>query len=279
MLGTFEKARAVLDLYTTEHPEWGVTEAARRLGIPVSSTHLLMSSLTQMGLLHRTVAGRYRLGFKLLALSQVLLSNTPWREVAGEVMQNFFGHLGETLYLAAFDGGQIVNVAKFAGRHADSIQLAKLGAVLPAGHGAASRVLLAHRPWELVRQVLMDPKLPDPLPAELLDAAAAELEQVRLNGEATCQSAAGSSWSVAAPVFNHNGEVIAAVGFIVPADRSPERREALRMAVREAGQRISHRIGYTEVTAEERRLVWLSVRGQDRLQLNPRRGRGRGSRR
>ena len=130
MLGTFEKARSVLDLYTTEHPEWGVTEAARQLGMPTSSTHVLLSSLAHMGLLHRTVAGRYRLGFKLLALSQVLLANTPWREVAQEEMRELFHQYGETVSLSAFDGGQIVNVAKFDGRWPDTPFLAPLPLVI-----------------------------------------------------------------------------------------------------------------------------------------------------
>lgn len=276
MLGTFEKARSVLDLYTTDHPEWGVTETARQLGTPISSTHVLMSSLAHIGLLHRTVAGRYRLGFKLLALSQVLLSNTPWREVAQEEMASLFRQYGETLYLAAFDGGQIVNVAKFDGRYLDSVQVAKVGALLPAYQDAGSRLLLAHRPWPLVQQILTHPKSSDAFSPERLERVLTELEQMRVDGVASVEGGTESKpdWSVAAPVFNHNGEVIASVSFAVPGSRTEERRDVLRVAVQQLGQQISYRIGYVEHTPEERRLVWLSVRGQDRLQSGPRRDRG-----
>lgn len=273
MLGTFEKARAVLDLYTTDHPEWGVTEVARTLGMPTSSTHVLMSSLTQMGLLHRTVAGRYRLGFKLLALSQVLLFNTPWREVAEEEMALLFTQFGETLSLAAFDGGQIVTVAKLDGRYPDSVHMPEVGAVLPAYHGASGRMLLAHRPWPVVRSVLNDPKASG-LDADEVQSAVLILETVLHDDLATFEDSVKQVWSVAAPVRNHNGEVIVAVASTVPATYSQERREALRSAVQEAGQRISYRIGYSEGSPQEHRLVWMSVGGQDRLQARPRRARG-----
>src|SRR6478672_7500426 len=178
MLGTFEKARRVLDLYSTRYPEWGVTEVARRLEIPASSAHLLMTSLTHMGLLHRTVAGRYRLGFKLLALSQILLSNTPWRDVSREVLSAASQRHAEALHLAAFDGGQVVVVARFAGQYADSVILPDVGAVLPALESASGRLLLAHRPWNVVKRVLTEAALP----ADRAEEALRVLEQVLQDG-------------------------------------------------------------------------------------------------
>ncbi|MFC5848809.1 IclR family transcriptional regulator [Deinococcus petrolearius] len=273
MLGTFEKARAVLDLYTTEHPEWGVTEVARTLGMPTSSTHVLMASLTQMGLLHRTVAGRYRLGFKLLALSQVLLSNTPWREVAEEEMAALFARYGETLSLVAFDGGQIVTVAKFDGRRPGSLRMPNVGSVLPTYQGASGRLLLAHRPWPVVRHVLNDPRVSG-LSAGGVPEALRTLEQVLREGAATYEDA--GAWSVAAPVRNHNGEVIAALGFSVPLERGPEQRLALLQAVLTTGARISGRIGHVPGLPDDDRMVWMSVGGQERLRTAPRRGRRQG---
>ncbi|MFC4456695.1 IclR family transcriptional regulator [Deinococcus sonorensis] len=266
MLGVFEKARAVLDLYTTAHPEWGVTEVARQLGFPPSSAHVLMTSLTQMGLLHRTVAGRYRLGFKLLALSQVLLSNTPWRDVARDEMTTLGQGCGEALLLAAFDGGQLVTVATIEGRHPDSPPLPQVGAVLPPYPSASAALLLAHRPWSVVRRALQGDGA-ERTPAEL-DAALLDLERVVQDGLASSLDA--QMWSVAAPVRNHNGEVIAALSVHVPATRTVERRMALQRALEDASQRLSARIGHVDRAPEER-LFWTSVQGQERLQRPSRR--------
>lgn len=271
MLGTFEKARAVLDLYSTEHPEWGVSEVARRLHMPTSSAHVLLASLAQMGLLHRTPAGRYRLGFGLLALSQVLLANTPWREVAQEAMAGLSRAFGETVHLAAFDGGQIVNVARLEGRPG-SVRVPRVGAVLPAHASASGKVLLAHRPWEVTRTVLAagmerytDRTLPTP------EAFAGELERVRAQGYALeLGERHPEVCALAAPVRNHNGEVIAAVGFSLPAARFQGWETPLREALVQACAEVSARIGYHADLRGAPGLVWTSVQGRDELRPAPR---------
>ncbi|GHF45371.1 DNA-binding IclR family transcriptional regulator [Deinococcus metalli] len=265
MLGTFEKARRVLDLYSTRYPEWGVTEVARRLEIPASSAHLLMTSLTHMGLLHRTVAGRYRLGFKLLALSQILLSNTPWRDVSREVLSAAAQRHAEALHVAAFDGGQVVVVARGAGPYADSVILPDVGAVLPALESASGRLLLAHRPWNVVKRVLMEADLKEGRAEETLQA----LEQVLQDGYSVYD--AGPSWSAAAGVRNHNGEVIAAVCVSVPVARHAEQRAALPQIVLGIGHEISERLGFFSAAGAEDQAVWTSVQGEERLTVRPRR--------
>lgn len=273
MLGTLEKARAVLDLYTTERPEWGVSEVARQLGMPTSSAHALLASLAGMGFLHRTLAGRYRLGFGLLALTQVLLENTPWREVAQEEMARLAQTCGETLHLAAFDGGQIVQVAGVPGRLPGSVRLPRVGTVLPAHTSASGRVLLAGRPREAVEAVLGaagGPRL-------TWDELEAELDRVRTDGSAREVSAdIPGVCSLAAPVRNHNGEVIAAVAFSVPADRLHDQEGHLRTALVRTCAEVSLRIGYHPELSGNGPLVWTSVRGREELHPAPRRsGSGR----
>ncbi|WP_216324251.1 IclR family transcriptional regulator [Deinococcus aestuarii] len=273
MLGTFEKARAVLDLYSTEHPEWGVSEVARRLGMPTSSAHTLLASLAGMGLLHRTLAGRYRLGFKLLALSQILLANTPWREVAREEMARLAALFGETVHLAAFDGGQIVKVAQVEGRLPDSARGGRVGAVLAAHASASGKVLLAHRPWEVVETVLGAAGM-ERFTGQTLHtpgALAQELAQIRARGWAAevGERRAGVG-SLAAPVRNHNGEVIAAMSLSVPETRFREREALWRDAVVGACEDLSVRLGYQAGTSGSGPLLWMSVQGRDELRPAPR---------
>ncbi len=110
-LGTLERAARILDLFTPARSEWGASEVARALQLPTSSAHLTLSSLARTGLLHRTVAGRHRLGFKLLSLYQTLLTNTPWRDVAQDEMAALARRCGESVGLKAFDGGQLVHMS------------------------------------------------------------------------------------------------------------------------------------------------------------------------
>ena len=66
MSQTMKKAMWVLDLFSLERPEWGVSEAAKALGFPKSTTSELMSDLADQRLLSRSMKGKYRLGWCLV---------------------------------------------------------------------------------------------------------------------------------------------------------------------------------------------------------------------
>ena len=274
MLGTLEKAQRVLDLYSPARPEWGVGEVARECGWPPSSTHLLLSSLAHTGLLHRTVAGRYRLGFKLHRLSQILLHNTPWREVVAGELRALCAQTGETTYAAALDGAHLVTVAAFQGAHRHALAPAQLSEEPPLHASATGKVLLAFRTaWghPLPR------RLPRLTPHTITTRAAlsAELDEVRARGVAfSLEEAALEVCSVAAPVHNHNGEVIAAVCLISPAEHFGAARVGFGAAVRLSAARTDEQLGYQPGLQRGSGLISISSGGVDALRARPRRGGG-----
>ena len=246
-LGTLEKAARVLDLFTPAQPEWGVSEVARALQLPTSSAHLTLSSLARTGLLHRTLAGRYRLGFRLLSLCQTLLTNTPWRDVAQDEMAALARRCGESVGLTAFDGGQLVHVAGSAGRLAVGRPERRAGEILPAHASAGGKVMLASRPWKAVRSLVEEQGLPRYTENTItaLDELEGELGRVRRRGYA---HDIAEVWpevcGVAAPVRNHNGEVIAALGIEASSERFRDRQKDLLDQVLSSAAEISARIGY-----------------------------------
>src|ERR1700751_4845932 len=127
MLGTVLNAGRVLDLFTSETPERGVTEVAEALGIPKSRAHALMSSLAHVGLLRRTAEGRYRLGWRVLALGRILTETTEFRAEARRAMEELSGRFGETVHLATLDDGVVVYVDKIEGTRAVRIAVSAVG--------------------------------------------------------------------------------------------------------------------------------------------------------
>ena len=87
MLNTVLKAGQVLELFDRANPEWGVSEVAASLDIPKSSAHALLSTLAEISLLRHTETGRYRLGWGLFSLSQMLLDTTEFRREAQREME------------------------------------------------------------------------------------------------------------------------------------------------------------------------------------------------
>lgn len=248
MLGTLTKAQQVLDLYTTTQPEWGVTEVARALDLPPSSVHLLMASLAEMGLLHRTLAGRYRLGFKLLKLSQVLLANTPWRDVLILQMQHLSQELGETTHAVALDGAHLITVGAAQGRLAGAIWPALISEELPLHASAAGKVMLAFRAGQSLSQ-----------PRNLL----AELAKIRQDGLAwNLGERGGQIHALAAPIYNHSGEVIAALSVLTPPQRFQTQREVYARALGRTARQVSEQLDWVSSGSQ---MVWVSVQGTETL--------------
>src|SRR5919107_5652912 len=147
MARNIRKAMKVLDLFSLERPEWGVSEVARALGLPKSTTSELMSSLADQRLLSRIVKGRYRLGWWLFELSQTLLDTTEFRTEARSVMEELVRCWRETMHLAVLDDAQAVYVEKLQPTPAVKIKISRAGARLPAHCSGVGKVLLAHCEW------------------------------------------------------------------------------------------------------------------------------------
>jgi IclR family transcriptional regulator, KDG regulon repressor len=95
MSKSIRKALQIINLFSLERSEWGVSEAARALGLPKSTTSELMSELTNWRLLRRASGrGRYRLGWRLFELSQTLLDTTEFRNQARRVMKELVMNWG-----------------------------------------------------------------------------------------------------------------------------------------------------------------------------------------
>lgn len=273
MLGTFQKASLILDLFTPARPEWGVSEVARTLHLPPSSTHLLLTSLTGLGVLHRTATGRYRLGFRLLHLTRILLENTPWRDIARREMQLLREQTGETCILSALDGGQVIRVEALPGHLAHSVPPLTLGHTPPLHATASGKILAAYRPDEVHLTPPFTPYTPNTLtdPEEL----ASELRGVQERGLAfSIGELRPGICSVAAPVHNHNGEVIAALSLSAPQHRFETRKTELIQAATTCAARISGQIGHAP--HDDQPLHWASVAGREELRpARKRKNRGR----
>lgn len=246
MSQTMKKAMRVLDLFSLERPEWGVSEAAKALGLPKSTASELMSSLAHQRLLSRAAKGRYRLGWRLFELSQTLLDTTEFRVEARRVMEELVGCWGETVHLAVLDGVQAVYVEKLQPTPAVKILVSRTGARLPAHCSGVGKVLLAHARWEHVAAQFEDQGMPELTPSTIttLDVLAEELERVRERGYAyDHEETLVGLCCVAAPVYGSGGEAIAAISLSVPAFRFHPDEEKYTAAILDAARRISQGAG------------------------------------
>ncbi len=258
MLQTVQKAAEVLNLFSTEHPEWGISELAKTLTFPKSSTSALVSTMAEQGLLRRTSGGRYKLGWRVVALSQVLLSTTDFRLEARPVMEALIARFGETVHLATLEKGQIIYVDKLQGTRAVQVSVTGVGYRLPAHCSGVGKVILAERPWDEVQQILSKRGMPAVTSKTIttLEAFKAELARVALQGYAyDIEEAVEELCCVAAPIRDHSGEIVAALSLSVPAYRFQQAREQYRLAIVGATKQISESLGYIPAKCVKKKSV------------------------
>jgi IclR family KDG regulon transcriptional repressor len=244
LLGTVGKACRVLDLFTGEDPEWGVTDTALALQVPRSSAHDLLDTLAQTGLLRRVAGNRYRLGLKLLTLCNAALDSLAVRVQARPVMECLAQKLKATVHLATLDGTEVVYLDKVTADGAPRIALSGVGRRLPLHCTAVGKALLAHQSPGTIGQALdrLELEPVTDLTINSVDALRFELAGARRQGVAHDRE--GSVLGVcchAAPI-TEAGRATAAISLSVPAAIEPQLGERYDEIVRAAAVKISHRL-------------------------------------
>jgi DNA-binding IclR family transcriptional regulator len=246
-----ERAIAILQSFSLEKPERGVGELSRELGLHKSTVSRLMTTLERHGLLSRNPeTQRYRLGMGLIGLAARVISHMDVREVARPLLRKLADDCQESANLVVLDSGQVVNLEQFVSPSRQVKNIGRVGRRMHPHCTAAGKVLLAHLPPDQLAQFL-----PDTLPRftahtittpELLRR---ELARVREQGYAISQEELEEGLNaIAAPVSDHTGLVIAAVGIAGPAYRvTPERFFEIAVQLQEVAQQISKRLGHRQM--------------------------------
>ena len=238
-----QRALSVLDCFSRSNPVLTLSEIARILGRPISSTHRQLRELTDWGALERDERGRYRIGLHLWEVGSLAPRSTDLRHAALPFLEDLYEVTHENVQLAVLDGDEVVYVERIFSHRATPI-IAGPGVRLPALVTGVGRVLLAHARIDLINDTLRTP-VPRLTPHTVVDPAELrrELAKVRRAGYAISDRQVELvSTSVAAPIHRTGGsEAVAALSIIIPAREKSARRYV--PAVLTAARGISRALG------------------------------------
>ena len=95
----------ILNCFSIEEPVHNLTAISKRLGLPKSTSHRLLTTLVSQGFLMRDVHGRgYQLGYQLLHWGMVAQAALDLRTEALPIMRQLSRSVGETAILTVRDG-------------------------------------------------------------------------------------------------------------------------------------------------------------------------------
>lgn len=241
-----ERAVAILNAFSADEPELRVSELADRLGLHKSTVHRFLVNLENAGLVERTPRTGYRLGLHLFELGNLVLRRMDLWDEALPFLETLVTDTGETGHLAVLDGGEAIYVERVEARRALRVPSA-VGRGYPAHATNLGKVLLAHIDPAEVDALIEERGLPAFTSNTITDASQlrAELAAIRDRGYAVDNEEYDEGLRcIGAPVWDHNGRVVAAVGIGGPVTRiTPVRIEELAEMVIAAARGLSRRLG------------------------------------
>lgn len=244
---SIERSIAILRSFTEVEPELRVTELAQRLDLHKSTVSRILATLQKGGLVGQNPeSGKYRLGLGLISLAGVALGRLDVRGVAQPYLNNLVAFTQETVNITVIEGHECVNIER--ARSPQPIRYEGwIGRRTPLHCTAAGKVLLAHLPTE-ERSVRLALPLLAYTSKTLTDGEILEdnLSQIRRQGYAIVHEEFEDGFSgIAAPIFNHEGQVVAAVTVSGPTYRmGPGTVEDFIDPLQETSHTISAEMGY-----------------------------------
>lgn len=222
----------------------GVTEVAERAALPKSTAARLLGTLAREGAVEQVPGSTsYRLGPRLLTLAAGLTATRSMAAVARPTLEELAVACGEAAGLGVADGDLIHYIDQVDTLNPVSVR-DWTGSRVPLHAVSSGQVLLAFRMPAAVNHYLAAEPLEQFTPRTLTDpdAVRERLRQIRRVGYAWAleEFAEGIS-SVAAPIADESGEVVAALHVHGPSYRFPPRggEDALASMVVDAAARIA----------------------------------------
>jgi len=217
------------------------------LGAPKTSVHALLRGLVGEGYVQRDGV-MYRLGAQSFVLGAALVSARSLASIAMPFLHEARAKSGETAVLAVIDrSAQALTYVEVVESHKLVRYSVPVGTTRPLYATSAGRVLLAHQDPAWVADYLRTADL-RPLTAKTLTdrrQLARVIERAREQGwGSTLGEVTLDVAGFAAPVFDHDGRVDAAVIVAAPLERGRAAAERLTAAARETAAALSEALGH-----------------------------------
>jgi len=245
-----DKSLSVLETLLRGNSPMSVTEISEKLGIYPSTAHRMLDTLRYWGYVEQNPdTQKYQLGLKVVELGMAKLREMDLLKEASPYLKELVSECNETVHLGVLEEGEVLYLAKQ--ESSQTIRMvSRVGSRVPAHCTALGKVLLAHLSKDERKKILNKKGLPRLTKNTITNEKELEKElcKVREQGFALDREEHEKDVRcIAAPIKNHQGNVIAAVSISGPAFRMDvNKQDNLREALIQTSKKISQRLGYNE---------------------------------
>lgn len=248
-----DKAMAILELLAEAETDMTVTEIHVRLELPKTSAFMILNVLEMYDMVHRNAAGRYSLGVKLYNLGMRYMTKIELKKTARPLLETLAKETGFTAHLGILVDGQIMFVDKvelksfikfstFEGMRSD-LHISSLG-----------KAMAAYLPEQKLNDILAERGMGKYTPNTITspDMFKKALASIRETGY-SIEDEEGELGvrCIGAPVFNHEGEVVAAVSITaLQSDLLHDLIPLTGRKVKQAAEALSRQLGFSGLSGQ-----------------------------
>ncbi len=242
---TLKKSLDLLEYFTTEHPEWSISELSRISGLYKSNVFNILYTFLQCGYVEKDDrTEKYRLGKKFLDKSHVVHSHLTNFDLIHRSLRELTHSIREIIYFGILNNFDVmyIDVAVPENRY---ITKSVIGMTAPAYCTGIGKALLSACKPEIVDN-LMKTRL-EPITAQTItdpEQLRNELEKIRRCGYSIDnREHSNNVMCVAVPVFDRNGNLYGAISASGNSSRfSQETMEKYIALLKDTAGQLQHHL-------------------------------------
>jgi IclR family transcriptional regulator, KDG regulon repressor len=242
-----QRGLQILHLFSSSSRGLTAKQVATASKLPVSTVHRFLANLVSAGFLNRDAEGTHCLGIACFSIGQAAAVQLDIRRLSLPYLRELNQQTRETVHLTVRHGLSAVYVEKLDSPEPLRIH-SRIGASVPLHCTAVGKVLLAYLPQDEQQRILPQLELKRLTSNSVgnMQELKTELLRVRRNGHALdIEEHELHIRCVAAPIWDHTGNVQSSLSITAPAFRMPvSRLRQLAPQIQAAGLKISAELGY-----------------------------------
>ncbi|CAG7646555.1 IclR family transcriptional regulator [Paenibacillus allorhizosphaerae] len=245
-LSSVKNSCRLMKAFLDSEKELGVSELSRQLQLSKGAIHKLLMTLESEGFIKQNPSNKqYSLGYTLLELGNKVLTNHNLAEFAKPFLHQLSDATQEFVCLCARDQYEAIYVDKIESKYPIRFNVDAYRR-FPLYATSAARSILAFRDESFIDHVLSeDIRTFTPYSMKKPDEIKERLARIRENGyEVSSNMRNVGVTGIAAPIYDADGSVNAAISMIGPTDRVQPLLDSFIQHVVATTLEISNQMGY-----------------------------------
>jgi IclR family transcriptional regulator, KDG regulon repressor len=248
LIQSVERAADILELFLVTKPELSIKEISEQLNLSKSTAHGIIKTLEHRGYLQQNPEDlKYKPGIKLFELGNFVGKHLDIGKIARPIIRALVDELNETVHLVSLQRDELVYIEKVEGQSALTIY-SHIGKRAPFHSTGVGKSILAHLNETDRNRILSTITLESFTKHTMtnVEEIKEQLHSIREQGYAVDDEEIELGLKcIAAPIFNHQGNVIASISCAAPKMRLDENRlPKVISGIKRAAAEISNCLGY-----------------------------------